>query len=99
MYLHCHSCEWEQDDYWNRTYNPFKSLLNWEDALLTKDLDTLAFGGIDNGSLTWKEIIINEIEHAKIKIQNMRYRTHEEAKSKNKDWTCPICHQKKLDED
>ena len=22
MYLHCHSCNWEQDDFWSRHYNP-----------------------------------------------------------------------------
>ena len=38
-YLHCHSCEWQQDDFWNNVYNPIRYLLNWEDDLLTKNLD------------------------------------------------------------
>ncbi len=23
-YVHCHSCPWSQDDFWNKHYNPFR---------------------------------------------------------------------------
>ena len=26
MYLHCHSCDWEQDDFWTRDYNPLTKI-------------------------------------------------------------------------
>jgi len=26
-YLHCHSCEWSQDDFWTKRYNPLSLLI------------------------------------------------------------------------
>lgn len=28
-YLHCHSCDWSQDDFWSFSYNPFTKF--WSD--------------------------------------------------------------------
>jgi hypothetical protein len=28
MYIHCHSCPWEQDDFWTSSYNPFTVLMS-----------------------------------------------------------------------
>ena len=31
-YLHCHSCDWSQDDFWTRRYNPitkFWDMVKW----------------------------------------------------------------------
>lgn len=28
-YLHCHSCDWSQDDFWSKRYNPLTKV--WDD--------------------------------------------------------------------
>jgi hypothetical protein len=41
-YLHCHACDWAQDDFWSRTYNPFTKFLDdlrwlWRPRLIAFD--------------------------------------------------------------
>jgi len=41
-YLHCHSCDWSQDDFWCRSYNPitkFWSDIKWLIRPQLMDLD------------------------------------------------------------
>ena len=96
MYIYCRSCKWEQDDYWSKSYNPLRSLLDWEDALLNQDLDAPCPGGLDNGTHTWRDVIITEIEHRATRVRNMQYRTPEEKRIKNPDDICPSCGKKTL---
>jgi hypothetical protein len=35
-FLHCHSCGWEQDDFYSVDYNPAKYLTTWNDYLFGK---------------------------------------------------------------
>jgi C4-type Zn-finger protein len=39
-YLHCHSCNWRQDDFYSVDgYNPAKYLKSWMKSLCEDDLD------------------------------------------------------------
>ena len=78
MYLHCHKCGWSQDDYWTKSYNPIRFLLNWEEELLNEKFNQLFPGEKDTKGMTYREVIALELEkHAKI-IRNMKWVTHEE---------------------
>ena len=39
MFLHCHKCGWEQDDFWSKDgYNPFRQdIIDWLRECLFKD--------------------------------------------------------------
>jgi hypothetical protein len=28
-YIHCHDCDWEQDDFWSRRYNPVQTFFSY----------------------------------------------------------------------
>ena|SRR5579885_407912 len=97
-YLHCHKCDWQQDDYWSKSYNPLRFLLNWEDELLSDDLNALMpYGEGEQEPIPLREVIAREVERAATKIRNMQYRTMMERQAA--DWTCPNCHERALDED
>lgn len=92
-YLHCHSCGWQQDDFWNKTYNPIRYLLNWEDNLLTKNLDEQWTDDRniikETGCKTWREIIVKNIEDAAQSVREILFRTQDDFN--NKDVKCPNC--------
>lgn len=94
-YIHCHECGWSQDDYWNESYNPIRFMLNWEEALLNEDIDkpfTEDPNFIkENGDLTLREVIAQEMERAANHIRDMKYRNHDECEKKNPDRKCPKC--------
>jgi hypothetical protein len=91
-YVHCHTCEWSQDDFWSKDYNPVRFLLNWEDDLLSERLDqpfTDDAGFIkENGNLTLREVIARECEQAAEKIRSMNFLSEDEWHANNK---CPKC--------
>ncbi len=96
MYLHCHACGWEQDDYWSKDYNPLRRILEpWEERLLEQpDLDAPA-----NHAQTYREVIAQAAINAAESIRRMRYRTREEYHAKNPERRCPQCGEQQLDED
>lgn len=93
-YLHCHSCGWQQDDFWNKTYNPIRHLLNWESDLLTKNLDEQWTDDKniikETGCKTWREIIVKNIENAAQSVREMLFRVQDDFNN-NKDVRCPNC--------
>ena len=99
-YLHCHSCDWQQDDFWNKSYNPLRSLLNWEGTLISSGLDNQFADDAElldlYGPLSRREVVIMELGKRQRVIKNMFYLTREDAKAAG--WVCPECGGK-LDED
>lgn len=97
MYLHCHKCGWSQDDFWNKSYNAIKVLLDWEEELLSEKFHQIFPGDSNwiekNGSITYQEVIARELEkHAK-RIRNMKWQTYEDFQKDfhNKKAKCPKC--------
>jgi len=86
MYLHCHNCGWQQDDFWSESYNPIKSLQFWEKYLLKPGFDHDWF----DSDQTTREVIINELEKTIDNINHMYFRTYEEYKN-SVDKSCPQC--------
>lgn len=93
-FLHCHSCDWSQDDFWDETYNPMRWLLTWEKELLTKDLDSAWTDDknaiAETGCKTWREILAKQLENGASRIQEMLFRTAEDFYA-NKHRPCPKC--------
>ena len=94
-YLHCHSCYWQQDDFWSETYNPIQSLQDWAKNLLDPKFNesfTDDAGFIkEHGDLTLREVIEQECEKAARTIKKMIYRTEKEYKELNPNGKCPQC--------
>ncbi len=45
-YLHCHSCDWSQDDFWNKKYNPLTKIWDdikwlWKPKIIKLDIYTM----------------------------------------------------------
>lgn len=100
-YVHCHNCDWQQDDFWDVSFNPLRFLLNDEETLLDfKHLDDL---GCEEGSAdgfwtegkTRREVVAHNCELAAQKIREMVFLTPEQAKGK----PCPQCGEYALDID
>jgi hypothetical protein len=91
-FVHCHECEWSQDDFWSGSYNPVRFLLNWEKDLLGEKLDepfTDDAGFIEeNGNISLREVIARACENAAAKIRDMHFLSEEQWHAENK---CPKC--------
>ncbi len=101
-YLHCHACDWSQDDFWSESYNPIRHLLNSEDWLL--DFDKLDKSFVGEGfrtddeplmGLTTRQVIVRDLEKAANTIRNMVFLREEDAKGQ----PCPLCGEHTLDID
>ena len=91
-YLHCHSCRWQQDDFWDKSYNPLRSLVNWEEMLLADDSLDATFTDDasfieEHGKLTRREVIAREIEAAARTVRQMVWRDRAEHDRQ----PCPKC--------
>jgi len=90
-FVHCHECEWSQDDFWHDGYNPVRFLLNWEKELLGENLDksfTDDAGFIEeNGNISLREVIARECENAAAKIRGMHFLKQPDMREVN----CPKC--------
>ena len=104
--LHCHSCDWSQDDFYSiDRYNPAKHLLWWNEQLcgekqdeidkqFTEDAQFLQ----DNGPITTREVIARLYEKFARRIREMAWITYEQwEKEPNK--VCPKCGSSELDID
>ena len=91
-YLHCHSCDFSQDDFWSEGYNPITSIQDFEENLFKEDF--YEESGLDNNwkeeigygrdfVLTNQELLAHEFERRATRIRKMVYRTFEEFKKKN----------------
>lgn len=106
-FLHCHACDFSQDDFWTESYNPITFLeKNFTKDLLTRDLDEKV--GMDKywleeneyrNDITRRELIAWELERHALRIREMEYRTFEEYQEKNPERKCPWCGERNLDID
>ena len=92
MYLHCHNCEWSQDDFWDKGYNPLKYLLDWEQSLLNK-ADLPFPGEKDTAGMTYAQVIAREMKQGADVVLSMKWHTHEDYLKAKEDGTliCPKC--------
>ena len=84
LHIYCDTCGWNQDDFWDKDYNPLKLLYNWEETLLDFDkLDTKSVGG-----RTYREIIVDSCLEAARVIKDMTFLRPEDIIENIK---CPEC--------
>jgi len=97
MFLHCHNCEWEQDDFWSEGYNPIDGLKHLKE-LIFKNLDDVYLEADGpQPALTYREYIVNELYNTLVRVANMKWQTYEDYK-KNSN-VCPMCGSSALDID
>ena len=105
-YLHCHECDWEQDDFYDENgYNPAGYLKSWNNFLCGKDSDRIddQFSTDsefvrENGPITTREVIAREYEKFAKRIRNMKWITWEQWQSEPNN-VCPGCGLRNLDID
>ena len=106
-YLHCHNCDFSQDDFYSVDgYNPTDYLKTWNKDLCGDKLDEQFTDDVqflrDNGPITQREVIAREYEKYARRIREMKWVTWESFKSSWKDgkWPpCPKCGKHELDID
>lgn len=106
-YLHCHSCDWEQDDFYSEEgYNPASSLKNWNDILcgekqnkIDKVFSTDSEFVRENGKITTREVIARQYEKYARKIRTMKWITWEQWEKEKDTAVCPNCGAKDFDID
>lgn len=96
-YLHCHSCDWSQDDFYDKGYNPAKYLLDWNEYLFGDKKDQLDKSFTDdaeflrvNGNISTREVIAREYENYAKRIREMKWVSYEDFKN-DKSARCPKC--------
>lgn len=98
MYLHCHSCDWEQDDFYDTDgYNPAEYLKSWNEMLLNENLDDI-FNG-EGEKKTKREVLAREYENFAIRIRGMRWVTYEQWQKEKDTAVCPQCGKRDFDID
>ena len=98
MYVHCHNCKWEQDDFYSVDgYNPAHFL-----ATLTKDLcgDINQPIRVNDGAseITMREYIARYFEHFAKHIREMKWITADQFYA-DPNKVCPKCGSDNLDLD
>ena len=104
-YLHCHNCDWSQDDFWSEEgWSPFaKGNMQSMKEYLFKD--TVTFGAdshikevFPTGELVdghWvvdsREYVAHELERTARSIRNMAVKTNEDWEKVKDTWKCPKC--------
>jgi len=87
-FLHCHHCNWNQDDFWGESYWPFPSIEELKDHLLAEDLDAVWLP--KDGpfpSQTHRQYIVKSLLNAAKRVWKMKFRTFEEWDGQ----PCPQC--------
>lgn len=104
-YLHCHSCDWSQDDFYDEHYNPAKYLMNWNEYLFGKKIDERDQQYTDdtqflrdNGPITTREVIAREYDKFARRIRTMKWMTDKEFRD-DPNKLCPKCGADNLDID
>lgn len=102
-FLHCHSCDWEQDDFYSVDgYNPSSSLSNWNNSLCSPEIDDQFTSDAqflrDHGPISTREVIARNYEEFARRIREMKWVTWEQYKAES-DKVCPKCGSNNLDID
>jgi len=102
-YVHCHSCDWSQDDFYSPDgYIPAKSLADWNDSLCGDKLDEQftddALFVKENGPITTREVIARDYEKFAQRIRDMKWVTEEQYRN-DPYKVCPKCGEESLDVD
>ncbi len=97
-YLHCHKCNWSQDDFYHDGYNPAKYLMDWNEYLFGDKKDKLDEQFTDDsefikfhGNITTREMIALEYEKFARRIREMKWITYEDFKKDKGIAKCPKC--------
>ncbi len=97
-YLHCHNCDFSQDDFWHEGYNPVTCFNDDLENLLTSDLDEkveMDSEWLSNHHLidhpNRRELILYHLDQIKARIETMVYRSEDEFRQKNAEMRCPKC--------
>lgn len=103
MFIHCHDCNWGQDDFWDKNgYNPINSVNDLKENLFDDKFHkpfngdpvmSIHLNGKPNSN--W---IATEFENVANRIRSMKWRTLEEFK-KDPNKICPECKSENLDID
>ena len=102
-YVHCHDCDWAQDDFYSIDgYNPAEYLKSWNGLLCGEKIDNQFSDDADflceNGPITLREVLAREYERFARRIRSMRWITFEQWKS-DLNKVCPNCGSTNLDTD
>lgn len=103
-FLHCHSCGWQQDDFYSVDgYNPASSLRDWMETLCSGDIDK-QFSNCsefiaDNGRISTREVIAQEFEKYADRIRKMKWVTEEQWQKDKDNAYCPNCAARNFDID
>ena len=104
-YVHCHSCDWEQDDFYSeKGYNPANYCRTWMPYLCgPDDIDTNFSSDpsfLDEfGQMTMREVIAREFSNYAKRILEMKWITSEswEKAIKENGGKYPLCPKCKTD--
>jgi len=112
-YLHCHDCDWGQDDFWSEDgWNPEKATKHdWEytfkdkiymDHYFFEDSNLLDKMNKDEDGQVWikgQDLLAFELRRRANLVENMAVKTYEEWKSVKDSFVCPKCKSNNLDID
>jgi len=97
--LHCHTCGWEQDDFWRKTYNPLTKLVQlfswlWIPRYIKFDEELYGRKYI----FSWHMLSIRIVEEI-VNIMNMRWWTEKDWEKDKETAACPKCGDRNFDID
>ena len=90
MRVHCHNCEWSQDDFYDKDYNPTKSLEFWNPSLFGSEVSDIDHILLPEKDLTVREAIAQAYERRAYHIRNMKWFTLEQYHN-DPNKVCPVC--------
>ena len=87
-YLHCHGCDWQQDDFWSLDgYNPLAegSMADLRQYLFKDEVK------LERKTMTGREFVVMELKRIIRSIESMAVPTSEEWQEVRHIWVCPKC--------
>jgi len=92
-YLHCHSCDWSQDEFWSKDYTPLKSsIVSWLGDLLLEDTVSTDEGpGKGVVEIESRMYVSRALVRIGMEIRNMKWKTEEDWLRERETAVCPNC--------
>jgi len=91
-FLHCHDCDWQQDDFWSLNgYNPVGHLKEYLPDLFKAEVTLCPENGTGEEIITGQEYVARELERAAASIRGMYVRTSEDFQEIKDEFKCPKC--------